>query len=217
TQHWDAEKASWLYGSTQLMHSTIDSKTGKLLKNFNLMKVERYSYNEQANDLILEENVTLKKIQSQRHCNISVGDKVYFMVRYEAFIGCHNTITGKTSLVEIPTEVDANGNFIWKTPQTNDGLNSRGQRNGADSRTLGGGTQKCFLGSPTLINDNIYFTNAIGLTYVVDTKSELTPASILSVNDLGKRGQTWTVNSLSFANGNIYHRSMKSVVCIENK
>ena len=38
--------------------------------------------------------------------------------------------------------------------------------------------------------------------------------ALLAVNDLGPAGQTWSLNSISYANGRLYHRSMKEVVCI---
>jgi hypothetical protein len=55
----------------------------------------------------------------------------------------------------------------------------------------------------------------LGITYALDAKAAvLDEKALLSVNDLGTPGQTWSLNSISFANGRLYHRSMKEVVCI---
>ena len=55
----------------------------------------------------------------------------------------------------------------------------------------------------------------IGLVYVLDAKApNLDRTAILSVNDLGPVGKTWTVNSITYANGRLFHRTMKEVICI---
>jgi hypothetical protein len=52
---------------------------------------------------------------------------------------------------------------------------------------------------------------------VIDTKAEqLSPDAIAAVNDLGPGGETWTLASLTSANGRLYAHTMKEVVCIEN-
>ena len=213
TQHWDKEKASWFYAGND--HLTVDTKTGKLKTRQILNIVDRYSYDESQGKYALEENIELKKHQNQRHCNLSSGDYVFYMVRYEPFIARHNVKTGKNEHVEVPREIASDGKFIWKKEHKNDGLNSKGQMHGADNRTRGGGFQKCFLGSPTMVNNYIFFTNAIGMVYVVDANAEKFDGSaIVAVNDLGKPGETWTVNTMTFASGKIYHRTMKEIICI---
>ncbi len=214
TQHWDADKASWFLKTDY--HLTIDTKTGKLSAKKQLKMFNQYSYDEANEAYSLKENVVpKKKRESQRHCNMLAGDHLYYMVRYQPFLARHNIVTGVNEHLEVPREFNADGKFIWKTEQSNDGLNSKGQRQGNDIRTLGGGFQKCFLGSPTMINQYLFFTNAIGMVYVVDTTAEqFDQSALVAVNDLGEPGKTWTVNSLSFSNGHIYHRTMKEIICI---
>lgn len=94
-------------------------------------------------------------------------------------------------------------------------MNSKGQLHSNDTRVLGDGFQRSFLGSPVMINNYIYFTNAIGMVYVIDANAErFDESALVSVNDLGEKGKTWTVNTLSFANGHIYHRTLKEIICI---
>lgn len=66
-----------------------------------------------------------------------------------------------------------------------------------------------------LINDRVYVTTMIGITYVIDSKAAvLDEKALLAVNDLGANGETWSLNSISYRNGRIYHRSLREIVCI---
>jgi outer membrane protein assembly factor BamB len=215
TQHWDKEKVSWFDKGEN--HLNIDSKTGAFISQNQLKEGKQYLFNEATKQYDLNLNASLPHSENERHCNMLVGDYLYYMVRYQPYIARHNTVTGENVFLEVPREINEDGSYIWKVEQSNDGLNSKGQLHSSDVRIQGHGFQKCFLGSPTLINNNIYFTNALGMVYVIDTTSEnFDGKALVSVNDLGKKGQTWTVNSLSFANGNLYHRTLKEIICIGN-
>ena len=39
----------------------------------------------------------------------------------------------------------------------------------------------------------------------------------LRSNDLGPSGETWTLNSISYADGRLYHRTSKELICIGKK
>jgi hypothetical protein len=50
---------------------------------------------------------------------------------------------------------------------------------------------------------------------VIDGRAkELDEKALLAVNDLGPLGETWSLNSVSLADGKLYHRSIKEVLCI---
>ncbi|SNZ01068.1 PQQ-binding-like beta-propeller repeat protein [Flagellimonas pacifica] len=213
TQHWDKHKISWTNKGED--NVVIDSNTGELIGQNPLNFVNQYIYDEQTKQHVLKENVELKNLENEFHCNMSVNDHTFYMVMHQPFVARHNIETGKNEHLELPREINPDGSFIWKTPQKNDGLNSRGQLHSTDSRILGDGFQRSFLGSPTMINDYLFFTNALGIVYVIDTTTEnFDETAIVAINDLGEKGKTWTVNSLSFANGNIYHRTLKEIICI---
>ncbi|WP_010134765.1 PQQ-binding-like beta-propeller repeat protein [Ochrovirga pacifica] len=214
TQHWNSGKASWFDKGNH--HTIIDANTGKFIAKKQLNIVNQYNFDTVKQSYVLAENVKLKGLQNQRHCNFFTENNVYYMVRYSPYLAKHNTITGENEHLEVPRNTDAKGNYLYGIPQNNDGLNSQGQLNAADPRTRGNGFQKCFLGSPTKINNYIYFTNAVGMVYVVNANAKkFDESALVAVNDLGQSGKTWTVNSLSYANGKIYHRTMKEVICIE--
>jgi len=47
---------------------------------------------------------------------------------------------------------------------------------------------------------------------VIDAKAAvLDEKALLAVNDLGPSGETWSLNSIAYANGRIYHRSAKEL------
>ena len=72
-----------------------------------------------------------------------------------------------------------------------------------------------FWASPTAIGDVVYFTTTLGLVYAFDANAEVLDAkALLSVNDLGPLGETWAMGNLAFADGRIYHRTAKQLLCI---
>ena len=95
-------------------------------------------------------------------------------------------------------------------------LNSAGQDVAAEDRSRTDGWEiPAFWGSPVAINDNVYFTTMPGITYVVNSKAAvLDEKALVALNDLGPSGETWTLNTPSFSNGRLYHRSAKELICI---
>jgi len=214
TQHWGDGTASWFDSHDH--HRTIDTQTGTLISRHPLTTADIRRFDESQQAYVLEKDATFAKLENQSHGNISAGDHVYFLVRYQPFIGRHNVKTGHTEYLEVPRELADDGTYLWKKPHTNDGLNAKGQLHGGDARTLGNGFQKSFPGSPTKVNNLIFFTNALGMVYVIDADAErLDQDALVAVNDLGSKGETWTVNSMTYVRGRIYHRTLKEIICIE--
>ncbi|MEO0508532.1 MAG: PQQ-binding-like beta-propeller repeat protein [Verrucomicrobiota bacterium] len=214
TQFWDTGTANWIQNDTTVR---VDTTNGKQLGQHTFKTIDQLNFDETTQQYQLTKDVELESCDWAWYANFPVGDRLYFLARHAPYLFCQDLETGKTIQLELPREFNDDGSYVWHTPQSNDGLNSRGQRHSNDSRTLGDGFQRCFLGTPTLVNNYLFFTNAIGIVYVIDTEAEtFDQRALVAVNDLGQRGQTWTVNSLSYANGNIYHRTLKEVICIGN-
>lgn len=58
----------------------------------------------------------------------------------------------------------------------------------------------------------------LGITYVIDSKAKVfDEKALLAINDLGPSGETWTLNTISYNNGRIYHRTAKELICIGKK
>ena len=55
-----------------------------------------------------------------------------------------------------------------------------------------------------------------GTVYVIDTEVEqLSPKSLVAVNDLGPGGETWSLASLTYSGGRLFAHTMGEVVCVE--
>ena len=86
----------------------------------------------------------------------------------------------------------------------------------ADKRSKGDGWGHISAAPPILVGNILYIPTMIGTVYVIDTTADqLDENALLSVSDLGPPGETWTLSSFSYANGRLYHRTMKEVLCIE--
>lgn len=212
-QIWNKDRAIWFAGKTKQTLFSIDTQTGITQQKYDLTQLSRYVFNEESKKYELHE-IQGATFERQPYTPVLVGDALYYLVRYEPFIGYLNLATGKHIQVEIPTEVnrdEGENAFIWKKLQKTDQLNSRGQRHNTESRSQGDGTQKAFLASPIVVNNNLYFTNAHGLTYVIDTTKPFNEKALVAVNDLGKKGQTYSLSSMAHANGVLFQRSLKAI------
>ena len=55
----------------------------------------------------------------------------------------------------------------------------------------------------------------IGMVYVLKWDAPvLDESALVSISDLGPAGETWSLSSLSYADGRIYARTMKELICI---
>ncbi len=94
--------------------------------------------------------------------------------------------------------------------------NSRGIDVADDKRSKRDGWWWCFNGNTIAVNQYLYFTFMCGKVQVLDGQaSNFDEAALISFNDLGRFGETWSVNTPSFSNGRLYHRTMKELICIE--
>ena len=86
-----------------------------------------------------------------------------------------------------------------------------------DKRAKGDGWGHVTSASPIAVNNLIFFTTMIGTVYVIDSSAEVfDEKALVSVSDLGPAGKTWSLSSLSYSSGKLFHRSLKEVVCIGN-
>jgi len=135
-------------------------------------------------------------------------------------IGRVHIETGKTEYLELPVTVirkpGQKDEYVYGVGVKTSTLNSHGRDVAGNARSKSDGANfPVFWGSPTNINGVLYFHTMLGITYAVDADAPVLDASaILSVNDLGPSGETWSLNSISYADGKIYHRSLKELVAI---
>lgn len=234
--HWDKKYAYWL-GEETGEHRVLDAKTGALLRTQSLTdKVDLRTFDTAMGKYILKTDVNLKtqtppvNVMPAWFSNIVVGDWHYFLCftdsgakRGPAYcIGRVNVESGKVECLEVPVQVKREAGqpdqFIWHQSQASSTVNSRGIDVAGDPRSKRDGWYWNFNGTPTAVGGKIFFTTMLGVTYAIDGKAAvLDEKALLSVNDLGPAGQTWSLNSISYANNRLYHRSIKEVVCIGTK
>ena len=197
----------------------INQEDGSLVKKIPLtQKVNHCKYDSKSKKHI--------QVQSEIQINMVRFSGVfhkdyYWFVNSNESIARINLETGKIEMLEVPVHKSPEG-LIWhKLSIKNDMLNSRGIFAAGDKRSTMSGWSKGntrFWPAPTIINDKIYINALTGLTYVVDTTAEkLNEKALISVNDLGPAGKSWSGNPISFSDGMIFHRSMKELFCIQQK
>ena len=169
------------------------------------------------------------------HCNIVINGYHYFLTstahrrnNYKPkgkagpshCIARVNVKTGKVEYLEVPVTVIRKPGEperrIFGVEVRTSTLNSKGQDVAAEDRSRTDGWEiPAFWGSPIAVNDNVYFTTMPGIAYVVNSKATvLDERALVAINDLGLPSETWTLNTPSYANGRIYHRTLKEVFSI---
>lgn len=130
-------------------------------------------------------------------------------------LGRVNVTTGKVEYLELPIAVKGDKRIYGVAMKTT-ALNSRGEDVAAEDRSRTDGWEvAAFFGSPIAVNDHLYFTSMLGTTYVINARAEeLDDRALVAVNDLGAAGEAWSLNSLAYAKGRLFHRSAKELVAI---
>jgi outer membrane protein assembly factor BamB len=151
--------------------------------------------------------------------NIIVNGKCLFMSFSDHCICRVDIATGKVEYLEVPVQVDARPGIpdlnLWNRHIASDSANSRGMDVSMDKRAKGDGWGHVTAASPIAINDLVFFSTMLGTVYVVDASAEeFDFGALVSVNDLGAAGKTWSLSSPSYAGGRLFHRTLKEVVCI---
>lgn len=204
-------------------HVVIDIATGKKLRKQPLntpASVRNYDVNK-AEYVSGGNSVKLNGKVTTHYSNLTVGDHHYFRTFSPFMVGRVHLETGQTEYLQVPVQIvredGSEKEFRWRKPIIqNDTRNSRGIDVGiADKRSKGNGWGHISAAPPVAVGSILYIPTMIGTSYVIDTSAEtLDEKALLSVNDLGPAGKTWTLSSFSYANGRLYHRTMKEVICI---
>ncbi|GAB3651684.1 hypothetical protein GCM10028791_20820 [Echinicola sediminis] len=230
---WNKDYAVWYTEKENEVH-LLDSKTGKLMKKISLTEnADVRLWDEGQGGYKLLSNINMEEeiapvVFPAWFTNIVVDDKLFFMCfkkgRYRDNIGPEYTLgridlnTGKAAYLQVPVQVevkDGKKEYIWNQELSTETINTRGLDVSHDKRSRRDGWHWNFNGNPISVNHKIYFTTMLGVTYCVDARTEkFDENALVSVNDLGPKGETWSVNTPSFANGRLYHRTLKNLICI---
>ena len=241
TQCWDGKYCYWL-DETRTDLVVLNTKDGSEAKRISWTdNVTVTSFDSMTSKFTRRPGVNLHEespsvtVFPAWHANLAIYPHVYFQCfSFEGkrrgksvHIGPRNSIARinvETELVEyleLPFPVPK---VEGATPSGNGTLyprmtiNSRGIDVADDRRSGRDGWWWCFNGNTIAVNQYLYFTFMCGKVQVVDGKaSRFDERALISFNDLGKFGETWSVNTPSYSNGRIYHRTMKELLCIEDK
>jgi hypothetical protein len=165
-----------------------------------------------------------------RYSLAAAGGRVFFQCYAAAFgaktvgppysFGRVDPATKTVEYLEVPTDVERGSpdSYLWRTPRAARALDSRGVEVTGDERSRWDGWDWVFNGTPTRVNERLYFTLATGLVYVLDTaRATFDEHTLLALDDLGPSGALWTANSLTYAHGRLYHRTAAELLCFEER
>ncbi|MCB9879150.1 MAG: PQQ-binding-like beta-propeller repeat protein [Planctomycetes bacterium] len=108
---------------------------------------------------------------------------------------------------ELPTSPATS---TWRGKLEARAIDSRGDEVTGDQRSRWDGWDWVFHPSPTQVGDVLFCTLQTGIVYAIDVQR----AELIGWGDLGAIGETWTGNSVSFADGRLYHRTARELLCI---
>lgn len=223
------EYVLWILKKDRNALVLLDRNSAQEVREISLSEgVRWHEYDQEQQQYVTHEDHQLEKgVFPARYSLVAQGKHAFFQ--------CYATAWGKPNLdppysfarvdleegtveyLEVPTGFAPDSDaHAWRTPQAALALNSRGVEVTGDDRSHWDGWDWVFNGTPTWINDRLYFTLASGLVYVFDTDTAQFDASAFEgLADLGPAGQTWSANSLSYADGQIYHRTAAELLCFE--
>lgn len=151
--------------------------------------------------------------------NILIGDYHYFMSHHAKMIGRVHIRSGAVEYLQVPAQVvrlpGQEDVLRWDTTLPNDLRNAEGFLVTQDKRNAGSGWGHVSAPPPIVVGKNIYFPTMVGIVYVLRWDAKiLDQRALLSISDLGKAGETWSLSGLSYANGRLYARTLKELICI---
>lgn len=224
TSQWNGKIAVWMHGAE---HFVADAASGKVLRKAQLeTNVTLTSYSQAEKKYTTEQGASIKlskraglSTRITNQANLLFGNHHYFLSWKKHLVGRVNVDNGQVEYLQVPVLVDRRGReevVTWEKAPANDTRNSRGVDIGVvDKRSKGDGWGHVSAACPVAIGSRIYFPTMLGMVYVIDARAKrLDERSLLAINDCGPATETWSLSSLTFANGRIYHRSMKEVICL---
>lgn len=219
-----AQNASWNKNGVHFfaggMHQSLSSVSGKMNKETSIFeKVSITKWN--GDQYETKYNQTLKKSKKPitYFTNILIGNYHYFRSFDGFMIGRVNLKNGKVEYLEVPAQViRQNGKdqeLLWGKTVPNDMRNADGFKATKDKRNAGSGWGHVSSVPPIVIGDRIYFPTMVGMVYVLKWNADsLDEGALVSISDLGRAGETWSLSGLAYVDGKIFARTLKEMICI---
>ena len=196
-----------------------DTKTASIEKNIDIYKnalVTQFdgSFKSKKVDFSTISKGKKKPKGLTEFTNVLVGDYLFFLSDKAGFVGRINLKSELVEYLQVPLEVQGDKrNWLSHTPA--DVKNSRGLNVKGDPRSSGNGYGHLGASPPIIVGDYIYFPLMPGTVHVIKWNSEkLDGNALVSVNDLGTAGKTWTLAGFAFSEGKLYTRTLTELICI---
>ncbi len=221
--HWNEK---YVFGFRSGNHIVLDTGSGELLREQPLYEsATLWKFGPEDGQWTKRTDVAVragKGHPNTNQANIVIGDWHWFLSHNVHYLGRVHVETGEVEYLELPAQLmpseESREQDVWlwgKGNPHNRPLNAAGFAVG-DKGHNGTGWGHISAASPTAIGRHLFFPVVTGTVYVIDAQAkQLSPASIVAVNDLGPGGETWTLASLTYANHRLYAHTMKEILCIE--
>ena len=210
-------KGSFLRGRR---HHSLAVGTGKPIDSVSVTEGASITrWKEKAYETVENGKLTKTKKPITYFTNVVVGNYHYFRSFGGFFIGRVNLKSGKVEYLQVPVQVirKAGGEeeVLWEKSLPNDMKNAKGHRATRDKRNEGSGWGHVSSAPPVVVGDLIYFPTMVGMVYVLKWKApRLDADALVSLGDLGPAGKTWSLSGLACANGRLYARTLKELICL---
>lgn len=222
--HWNKD---YVFGFSKGHHLVLNAVTGEVLREQQLyQKANLWKRLSDEEGWEKQTDVAIKAGKGHpntNQANLVVGDWHWFLSHNFHYLGRVNIESGAVEYLELPAQLmpdpvsRENDTWLWeKGNPGNKPLNAAGLSVG-DKGVNGTGWGHISAASPTCVGPYLFLPVVTGTVYVIDTRvEELNPDAIVSVNDLGPGGETWSLASLTFANGRLYAHTMREILCFES-
>lgn len=203
-------------------HWTIDAMTGDVLQKTSLVdNVTMTEFDVHAKHYRTRRQATLPigKRMLTKNSNLLVGDYHYFRTARGFYIGRVHLPTQRVEYLQAPVQIvrraGKEDETRWQEAIPNDMKNAQGWVASQDKRNAGNGWGHVSAASPIAVGERMYMPTMLGMVYVIDWDAErLDESALRSISDLGPAGETWSLSSLAYADGCLYARTLKELICI---
>jgi hypothetical protein len=212
-------------GGHETKFQLVDPQSGKITNEFSFEKPDRYfawtqsGYGKRPFEPEYTDKTLRRKGQPTPSTVHVVGDRIFFWRYDSGDIGCIDTRTGESVMIEAPIQILLD-RTIWNKVnfQFTEGiLNSRDQvvnrRVGSVRGVQRGGFGHTNPAWPIVHNDQLYWQGGAGILYIIDLTKPFSPEAI-SWKSISEAGDSWTFGEPAIDDSHIYLRSQRELVKI---
>lgn len=223
-------------------HLSISAQTGEIVRRVSILKdvpVRRHIDGDRTTQTETIASKGKGRMITQGS-NLLIGPYHYFRSYTMPYLGRVNVENGSVEYLELPLQLvrvaEKQDEYIWYAAPPasakkskdkryqiqyqgilNDVKNSRGFVVMGDKRSVGNGWGHVAAPTPSAAGDNLYVPVMNGTVYVLKWNAkQLNENAIVSINDLGPAGRSWTRASLSFSGGSVFAHTINELICIRN-